>query len=49
MTESRSDWVADFKAQSDPEAEFDDEFHYEYYITEATVRWSLKIAEDTIK
>jgi hypothetical protein len=47
MTEKRPDWVADFKAHSDPEAEFDDDFHYEYYITEETVRWALKIATKT--
>ena len=44
MTEKRPDWVADFKAHSDPEAEFDDDFHYECYITEEAVRWALKIA-----
>lgn len=44
MSEKRPDWVADFKAHSDPKAEFDDDFHYEYYITEETIRWGLKIA-----
>lgn len=43
-TEKWPDWVADFKAHSGPYAEFDDDFHYEYYITEETVRWALKIA-----
>jgi hypothetical protein len=33
-TDSKLDWVADFKAHSDPNAEFEDHFHYEYYITE---------------
>jgi len=49
MTDSRPDWEADLKANSSPEAEFDEEFHYEYYITEETVRWALKIAEDTTR
>jgi restriction endonuclease Mrr len=43
MTNERPNWVADFKAHSDPTAEFDDEFHYEFYITEETVRWHLKL------
>ncbi len=43
-TDSKPDWVADFKARSNPEAEFEDHFHYEYYITEETVRWGIKIA-----
>ncbi|MDB6023982.1 MAG: hypothetical protein JWM68_205 [Verrucomicrobiales bacterium] len=42
--ESKPKWVNDFKLHSSPEAEFDDEFHYEYYITEETVRWGVKIA-----
>lgn len=47
FTEDRPDWIADFKAHSDPEAEFDDDFHSEYYITEETVRCALKIATKT--
>lgn len=43
-TDSKVNWEADFKAHSDPQAEFDEEFHYEYYITEGTVKWALKIA-----
>ncbi|MSU59427.1 MAG: hypothetical protein EXS35_14860 [Pedosphaera sp.] len=39
MTDSKPDWVADFKVHSDPEAEFEDQFHYEFYITEETVQW----------
>jgi restriction endonuclease Mrr len=46
-TESKADWTADFKAHSDLEAEFSEEFHYEYYITEETVKWALKIAANT--
>jgi hypothetical protein len=46
-TEDKADWTADFKAHSDPEAEFDEYFHYEYYITQETVKWGLKIAADT--
>lgn len=48
MTEKRPDWVADFKAHSDPEADYDDDFHYEYYITEETIQWALKIATKTL-
>lgn len=48
MTEKRPDWVADFTVHSDPEAEFEDDFYYEYYITEETVRWALKIAIKTL-
>ena len=48
MTDSKPDWVSDFKAHSDPEAEFDDDFHYEYYRTEDTIRWALKIASKTL-
>ena len=49
MTESRPDWAADFKAHSNPDAELDDEFHYEFYITEEAVRWGLKIAGGIMK
>lgn len=48
MSEKQPDWAADLRAHSDPEAEFDDDFHYEYYITEQTVRWALKIASKTL-
>ncbi|MGA2661070.1 MAG: winged helix-turn-helix domain-containing protein [Verrucomicrobiota bacterium] len=48
-TDGKQNWVSDFKAHSGPEAEFDEEFHYEYYITEETVRWALKIATDAPK
>lgn len=48
MAEERPDWVADLRSHSDPEAEFDDDFHYEYYITEETIRWALKIAAKTL-
>jgi hypothetical protein len=44
MAERRPDWATDFKAHSNPETEFDDEFHYEFYITEEAVKWGLKIA-----
>jgi hypothetical protein len=44
MVERRPNWAEDFKAHSDPESEFDDEFHYEFYITEEAVRWGIKIA-----
>ena len=43
-TESKPDWTHNFQAQADPEAEFADDFHYEFYITEVAVRWGVKIA-----
>ena len=49
MTESKPNWTADFKAHSNPEVEFDEDFHYEYYITEETVRCAIQIATDTLK
>lgn len=48
MADSTPDWVADFKAHADPEAEYDDEYHYEYYITEETIRWAIKIASNKL-
>lgn len=48
MTETRPDWVADLKAHLNPDAEFDLDFHCEYYITEDTIRWALKIAAKTL-
>ena len=44
LTKRKPDWAHNFKAQADPEAEFTDEFHYEFYITEEAVRWGVKIA-----
>ena len=41
MVECRPNWAEGFKAHSDPESEFDDEFHYEFYITEEAVRWGI--------
>jgi len=48
-TDSKSDWIADFKARSSPEAEFEDHFNYEYYITEQTIRWGIKIATEIVE
>jgi hypothetical protein len=42
--ERRPDWATDFEVHSNPDTEFDDEFHYEFYITKEAVQWGLKIA-----
>lgn len=49
LTKSKPDWAYDFKAQANPEAEFEDDFHYEFYITEEAVRWGIKIAGELKK
>lgn len=49
FTEKKPDWIADFRACSAPEAEFDDDLRCEFYITEETVRWALKIATNTLR
>ena len=49
MAERKPEWAADFETHSNPDAEHDDEFHYEFYITEAAVRWGLKISEGITK
>ena len=48
MADSRRDWYADLKNHAAQEAEVDEDPHYEYYITEETTRWALKIATDIL-
>ena len=43
ITNSKPDWKADLNAHLAVEADSDDDFHVEYYITEDTVAWALKI------
>jgi|SRR5579859_3098074 len=43
LAEQRPDWARDFEAHTNPDTEFDDGFHYEFYITEEVVRWGLKL------
>src|SRR5205823_3132080 len=42
--ESKPNWREDFKAHWAPDAEIDDDFHNDYYITEETIQWAIKIA-----
>jgi hypothetical protein len=43
FTRTKPDWKADLSAHLQAGAESDDDFHPEYYITEETVNWGLKI------
>lgn len=47
VVEKRPDWQKDFRANA--EAELNDEAHYEFYITEETVQWGLKIAANALR
>jgi hypothetical protein len=52
QTETMVDWVAEFKAHSEPAPDGDDDIHLEYvkyYFTEDTIRWGLKIAGEIKK
>lgn len=44
VTEKRPDWAKEMKVQSEQENEVSGDFHFEFYITENTVREALKIA-----
>jgi hypothetical protein len=45
LSERKPNWADNFESHADPDTEYDDEFHCEFYITETAVRWGLKIAE----
>lgn len=49
QTDANPKWSHDFTVHSDPSAEFDDDFHQEYVITEETVRLGRRIAENALQ